>query len=86
MGAVDDSWTVKELQAECRRRGIPGYSRLNKASLLRALKTGESPRSYVQKWPFGVLECIYSFVGIRGPIAAADAVPVLLYDYIPGVI
>ncbi|CAB1096770.1 unnamed protein product [Ectocarpus sp. CCAP 1310/34] len=40
MGAVDKTWTKKELQAECKRRGIAGYSRLNKASLLRALQTG----------------------------------------------
>ncbi|CBJ31363.1 expressed unknown protein [Ectocarpus siliculosus] len=40
MGAVDETWTKKELQAECKRRGITGYSRLNKASLLRALQTG----------------------------------------------
>ncbi|CAM9703737.1 unnamed protein product [Ectocarpus sp. 8 AP-2014] len=40
MGAVDETWTKKELQAECKRRGIAGYSRLNKALLLRALQTG----------------------------------------------
>ncbi|CAM9716829.1 unnamed protein product [Ectocarpus fasciculatus] len=39
MGAVDETWTKKELQAECKRRGIAGYSRLNKAALLRALQT-----------------------------------------------
>ncbi|CAM9308012.1 unnamed protein product [Pylaiella littoralis] len=41
MGAVNDSWTVTQLQAECKRRGILGYSRLNKAALIRALNTGE---------------------------------------------
>lgn len=40
MGPVDETWTKKEMQDECKRRGMTGYSRLNKASLLRALKTG----------------------------------------------
>eukprot|EP00752_Nemacystus_decipiens_P010454 g9313.t1 len=40
MGPVDETRSKKELQEECKRRGIAGYSRLNKASLLRALKTG----------------------------------------------
>ncbi|CAM9650349.1 unnamed protein product [Hapterophycus canaliculatus] len=40
MGAADESWTNKELQAECKRRGIVGYSGLNKALLLQALNTG----------------------------------------------
>lgn len=40
MGPVDETWTKKDLQAECKRRGMTGYSRFNKASLLRALETG----------------------------------------------
>lgn len=46
MGAVDETWAKKELQAECKRRGMTGYSRLNKASLLRALQTGGCHCSY----------------------------------------
>jgi lysophospholipase len=34
----DDAWTVAELRAEARRRGIVGLSRKSKADLLAALK------------------------------------------------
>jgi hypothetical protein len=34
----DDSWTVADLRAEARRRGMTGYSRKVKADLLAALR------------------------------------------------
>lgn len=34
---VDGSWTVVALKAECKSRGMVGYSRLLKAGLIRAL-------------------------------------------------
>jgi hypothetical protein len=36
-GAPDDTWTVADLRAEAKRRGMTGYSRKNKAQLLEEL-------------------------------------------------
>ena len=38
---VDASWTKKELISECKRRGISGYSRLDKASIICCLNKGQ---------------------------------------------
>lgn len=46
MVVVDESWTKKQLQDECKRRGL-GYSGKNKAALIRALKTGGTRNGYV---------------------------------------
>jgi lysophospholipase len=35
----DDSWTVADLRAEARRRGVTGYSRKTKAELIHALRS-----------------------------------------------
>ena len=39
-GLVDESWIVKDLKAECKRRGMVGYSGRNKADLIRTLNRG----------------------------------------------
>ncbi|MFZ2012515.1 MAG: hypothetical protein WAV00_01680 [Nocardioides sp.] len=36
--APDESWTVTQLRAEARAKGVPGYSRQTKAQLLAALR------------------------------------------------
>lgn len=43
---VDESWTKKELQDECRRRGLV-FSGKNKAALIRTLQTGGSRNGHV---------------------------------------
>ena len=37
-GGPDDSWTVVDLRAEAKRRGLTGYSRKTKAELLAELR------------------------------------------------
>lgn len=40
MNLVDDSWTKKQLYAECKRRGIAGCSGLAKDGLIQTLNQG----------------------------------------------
>lgn len=52
---VDESWTVKKLRAECKRRGMVGYSYLNKDGLISELNAwvGEPrPNLYAPCWNF----------------------------------
>lgn len=39
---IDDSWTVRELKAECGRRGLRRFARLTKPDLLTLLRRGVS--------------------------------------------
>ncbi|CAN0039178.1 unnamed protein product [Scytosiphon promiscuus] len=39
---IDDSWTVRELKAECGRRGLRRFARLTKPDLLALLRRGSS--------------------------------------------
>lgn len=41
MKLVDDSWTKKQLYAECKHRGIAGCSGLSKDGLICTLNQGE---------------------------------------------
>eukprot|EP00904_Undaria_pinnatifida_P010227 jgi/Undpi1/6334/HiC_scaffold_20.g08817.m1 len=45
MKLVDDSWTKKQLYAECKHRGIAGCSGLSKDGLIRTLNQGDATPS-----------------------------------------